>query len=264
VKQIPVPGGAIGWPGAGSDAVAELDLQPGDALLLYTDGLVEANKDIIEGTESLMQLAMELRELPADRLAGGLVHRTLRDGDRRDDSLALVIRREPAVVRARWTIGPDRTVVAGLRHELVEWLVSQSVGGSDADDMALIATELLSNAVVAAQSSVNLHATVERDPGGATVAVEVEDDGTGRIDLDRLGTAPPHLDADAGRGLFIVRRLSDQVTILSTSEGSIVRAVRHVRLVPPGLGRGAETVASARFPSSPRFEYDARSEDRTH
>jgi PAS domain-containing protein len=49
VRQITATGGAIGWPGCGSDGVAEVVLAPGDSVLLYTDGLVEARKDIVAG-----------------------------------------------------------------------------------------------------------------------------------------------------------------------------------------------------------------------
>jgi PAS domain S-box-containing protein len=97
-EPLHATGGVIGWPGAGSDEIAETVLRPGEALLLYTDGLVEARKDILDGMEELARHAREVVQLPADALAAELVERALAGADRRDDTLALVLRRDPAAV----------------------------------------------------------------------------------------------------------------------------------------------------------------------
>lgn len=93
VTELVSYGGAIGWPGAGTDQPAEAVLEPGETLVLYTDGLVEARKDILAGTESLLRHASEVAHLPTGRYADELVSRSLAGADRRDDSLALVVRR---------------------------------------------------------------------------------------------------------------------------------------------------------------------------
>lgn len=225
VRQVPVPGGAIGWPMAGSEAVAQVDLAPGDALLLYTDGLVESSKDILEGTEALIRHARALMHLPAEDLAATLVERSLAAGSRRDDSLALVLRRQAVPARASWSIPPDGVRAADARHGVAQWLERYGIAGPDLDELSLIAAELLSNAVAAARTTVELRASFE----GRSVVLEVEDDGPGRSDLDRLGFVLPDTGSDRGRGLFIVRRLSDDVTILSTFEGTVVRSRKRLR-----------------------------------
>ena len=45
---------AIGWPGAASHGVVERQLDRADTLILYTDGLIEARKDILRGLEELI------------------------------------------------------------------------------------------------------------------------------------------------------------------------------------------------------------------
>jgi PAS domain S-box-containing protein len=95
VRELEPGGCAIGWPSAGSDSVVQERLAPGDALVLYTDGLVEARKDIIEGLEALAVHARDVAHLPAQRFAQALVDRALAGAERRDDSLALVLRRTP-------------------------------------------------------------------------------------------------------------------------------------------------------------------------
>lgn len=244
VRQLPAPGGAIGWPGAGSVAVAEVDLEPGDGVVLYTDGLVEARRDILEGTEALMRAAHELREAPADDLAAGLVRRALAEGDRRDDSLALVLRRAP-VLRETWRIPPDRGHAHEVRRALMRWLADHHVGPEYVTDVAVMASELLTNAVVAARSAVQMR--VRLDPAGM-IEIEVEDDGPGRPDIEHLGGDAPPADADVGRGLYIVRSLSDRFDALSTFEGTVVRAVKELR---PRARAGAGTRGNGKGSRAP-------------
>lgn len=93
VREIPAPGIPLGWPGAGSDAVVELMLGADETLVLYTDGVVETDKDIVAGLATLASNAARLRELEAAEMARALLERSLSTGGRRDDSLVLVLRR---------------------------------------------------------------------------------------------------------------------------------------------------------------------------
>jgi len=110
VRQVEAQGGPIGWPGAGSDGAVRVRLAPGDSLVLYTDGLIEARKDLVEGLQQLQAHAHDLCGASAAELAEGLVTRVLAGAVRRDDSLALVLRRDPAPER---TTGSDETLVSG-------------------------------------------------------------------------------------------------------------------------------------------------------
>ncbi|SDX36955.1 Serine phosphatase RsbU, regulator of sigma subunit [Geodermatophilus africanus] len=70
-----------------TDAVAEV--QAGDTLLFYTDGLVEQGRTgIDEGTERLLAAVRELAGLPADGLCDELIERIV--GHRPEDDVAIV------------------------------------------------------------------------------------------------------------------------------------------------------------------------------
>ncbi|SEF20200.1 Serine phosphatase RsbU, regulator of sigma subunit [Amycolatopsis pretoriensis] len=89
----PLIGRGIGFPDPGSRRLVEVDLAPGDTLLLYTDGLVESRKDIDEGQARLLPLARDLRTRPAAVLPRELVARMHDFVTYADDTVAIALRR---------------------------------------------------------------------------------------------------------------------------------------------------------------------------
>jgi len=136
VRQVEAQGGPIGWPGAGSDGVVSVPLAPGDSLVLYTDGLIEARKNLVEGLQELEQHAHDLSGSSASGLADGLVQRVLAGAVRRDDTLALVLRRCPA---REGQAGPARRTVSTDRAAPDDAIAvpAQRVQGTDAHGGAL-------------------------------------------------------------------------------------------------------------------------------
>jgi PAS domain S-box-containing protein len=221
VRQVAATGGAIGWPGGGSDGIAEVVLGPGDTVLLYTDGLIEARKDIIEGLDTLARELGTLASLPVDVMTDELVARALAGADRRDDTLALVVRRSGSTptpraqaTPGRWQIAPDRAAAQQVRRDAVRWLEEHDVAPGDT---ALVMAELLANAVRAARSIVVLELVLS----GGRVDVSVTDDGPGLVELPDE-TLPP-LDDEGHRGLFLVRKLSHDVQLDPEAVGTTVR-----------------------------------------
>ena len=246
VRQVNALGGVIGWPGAGSDGVTETMLEPGDALILYTDGLVEARKNILDGIEELERHAAEVAHLDADELADELVERALAGADRRDDTLALVLRRSFArarEIRKSWSIAPEAAAASDLRRSLGGWLAERGIA---ADDAKLVAAELLANAVRAARTRVTLHAKVSDDE----LVLDVTDDGIAEPDIAQRGATLPAADAERGRGLYIVRALSTNVDVLTTEEMTMMRAILPVVIIET-------TPAPAPAPSTPSTATDS-------
>lgn len=258
VVEVAAPGIPIGWPGAGSHGVVELTLDRADTLVLYTDGLIEGTKDILAGLEALNASARSTATYPADGMARALVQRSLRGAAHQDDSLALVLRRRtpPVASSSRHLLppfehrfSPNFANVGIARHFLREWLEQISVPTNDMHDLLLVVAELCSNAVRHASGEpggVALRARAE----GEDVVVEVEDDG-GSISWPTRTEDVPDIEAEQGRGLFLVDSLSDEVSAFVQDGRSIVRVVR--RAVLPAVPQ----------PVPPRSE-DAHTEKQVH
>jgi serine phosphatase RsbU (regulator of sigma subunit)/anti-sigma regulatory factor (Ser/Thr protein kinase) len=236
-RQVSAPGIPIGYPGAGSTRVVELTLGRGDTLVLYTDGLIEASKDIVLGLERITRAAAETAQYPANHLARALVERSLSGAMRRDDSLALVLRRRvppgadsaPPLGAFEYRFSPSLATVPLARHLLSDWLEHLTLDDAERADLLLVASELASNAVRHASGkpgALVMRAWAEGD----ALVVEVEDDGAGMELSQRL--EDPDLDAEQGRGIYVVRALTDDLSVHRHDERTVVRAVR--RAVLPG------------------------------
>jgi anti-sigma regulatory factor (Ser/Thr protein kinase) len=231
-REVPAAGVPIGWPGAGSERLAELTLGRTDTLILYTDGLVEGTKDVVSGLAALRLFAEETAPYPAQQQARILVERTLEGAARRDDSLALILRRRMPPPRASSTIlGPfehrlshSMAAVSVSRGLLREWLTRVPVDADAIHDLLLAATELCANAVEHATwqgGGVVIRARTE----AADVVLEVEDDGGG-LSWPMLALEPPDPQAEHGRGLWLVRTFTDEVAPVVLGHRTVIRCVK--------------------------------------
>jgi serine phosphatase RsbU (regulator of sigma subunit)/anti-sigma regulatory factor (Ser/Thr protein kinase) len=233
VEEILAPGIPIGWPGAASHAILELHLDRSDTVILYTDGLIEATKDIVRGLEDLAAAAAATATYPATALARALVERQLADAARHDDSLALVLRRRspapdrPAHLLAPFEhrFSPQAAAVPLARHLLRDWLELVPVDAAAIDSLLLAISELCSNAVrhaSGAPRSVCLRAWATGDD----IHVEVSDDGGSLVRPDQRSEELPDPEAEQGRGLFLVRVLVDEVAMDVVDGRSVVHVVK--------------------------------------
>ncbi|WP_079074630.1 SpoIIE family protein phosphatase [Streptomyces atriruber] len=187
--------------------VTTIELDPGQTLLLCTDGLVEEpGTDLDDGMRALAELAAvgprDLQRL-ADRLCG------IVDGRGGDDDVALLLMRRrthdtpQAGGRLRQHVAPsDPEALAEARH-LIRAAVRAWGAGERADEIELVADEMITNALM-------------HTDGSAIVTLRVL---TGterrlRVDVEDSSSAlPRRRDAGdsgvSGRGLLLVDRLAD-------------------------------------------------------
>lgn len=94
-RYVEARGRGMGYPEPGSEAVATVTLRPGGLALLYTDGLIESTRNIIEGLDRLPGAAAAVTGLPTTEVPKAVVDRMLAGSAHTDDTLAIGVRWTP-------------------------------------------------------------------------------------------------------------------------------------------------------------------------
>ena len=97
------------------------------------------------------------------------------------------------------------------------------------NNLLVVATELTTNTVRHAGGAGTLR--LWRD--GNVIRCQAEDDGPGIVDPEHAGVGPVALTSNDGRGLWLVRQLSDELTITNRNPGCTVTATIAVSDITP-------------------------------
>ncbi len=193
---------------------AELYLEEGSQLVLYTDGLVEErSRDIAEGLELLRTALSHPGRDPRESCRAVLD--TLLP-DRPGDDVALLVARTRTLGPdrvAQWDVPPDPSAVGAVRNaaagKLEEWGLGELGFATE-----LILSELVTNAL---------------RHGRAPVRVRLLHDHTLTCEVWDGSSTAPHLryaatTDEGGRGLFLVAQLSEHWGTRYTPEGKVIWA----------------------------------------
>jgi sigma-B regulation protein RsbU (phosphoserine phosphatase) len=219
-------------PAIGIDATADFRLwegflAPGDALVLFTDGVTEA--EARDGSLFGLDRLSELLRAAPDGHPAALVKRVVdavaveASGYRvADDLTVLAVRWNPPEVSVgsdegtmRWRIQPEASMagVQKVQELLHAILAAREVVPGRIAEAELVAEELLTNILHAAEAQARgVGISVECALQSSEIVLTVRDDGPG---FDPLAFQDPKLDADiadrplGGLGIPIVRHLAD-------------------------------------------------------
>ena len=220
--------------------VGHIELEPGDMLVLYTDGVTEAPR----GSKPFGQPRfVDLVQLYGMGTPGELVQAIRRgvdawvgEGDLRDDLALLVCQVVPDSTLEepeREVVLPNESARLGeIRSFVMDFLTDIRAPVEVSQDILFAVGEAAANA---ARHGRRKHGRSEVRVGVkldmTDVVVTVADDGGG-FDMDEVKGRENDRYAGGGRGLFLMEEFMDEVTFDSSGQGTKV-VLRH-KVFPPG------------------------------
>ncbi|MEU9229568.1 SpoIIE family protein phosphatase [Streptomyces massasporeus] len=199
--------------------VYTIGVPPGSMLALYTDGLVEEDRDlsIDEGIDRLSGIVSTVHPWDTLQQAARRIVSTLAPAPQRDDVTLLLARmigyrKEDT---ATWRLPARSDAPARARTQVAALLRRWGTRDETRDNALLLVSELVTNAVRFAEGPV----TVRLIRAGHGLLCEVGDSGNGRPRLRR-----GDLLDNGGRGLSIVHRLTTRWGVRWTDTGKVVWA----------------------------------------
>lgn len=208
------------------DTAATTVLPNSSLVVFYSDGLIEADRDVIRGHDRLVAAIARPEVANSANPAAALYRAALKRGNT-DDVVVLTLRLDLASIGTgsgahanRWAFNTNNVRVAHkARHSFVTALRQGGVHGQDLDAAELVFGELLGNVVRYAPGPIEI--TFDWTAGAPVL--HVLDRGPGFTLSPKL---PSDLLSERGRGLFIVWSLAEDFNVTERYDGgSHARAV---------------------------------------
>jgi anti-sigma regulatory factor (Ser/Thr protein kinase)/anti-anti-sigma regulatory factor len=233
-RSLPPPSGSPLGVGEPEPEISEVTLAPNEAVLLYSDGLVERRDRTLddgrEALEAVVDAAWRTPAVPggtlpvdrAQRVSALTVERMTRAGH--EDDVTVLIAEQLARPTPPLCVDLDVREVdlADVRSRVTRWLAVHGTSEEDVCALELAVSEAVANVVDHAYrdgAGGRLQVRGELDVTGA-VALEVEDGGTWR--------PPEGHDDERGRGLVLMRAFVDDLGLEHDDRGTRVRMRRRV------------------------------------
>jgi serine phosphatase RsbU (regulator of sigma subunit)/anti-sigma regulatory factor (Ser/Thr protein kinase) len=211
-------GPPLGTGGAPAYNEMRFALEPGETLLLYTDGLIERRgRQLSEGEAALVEAAVAAPDEPELRCRA-IIDQLLEGVEIADDIALLAVKAVGLHELLEVELPAEAEQLATIRHLIRRWVAAN--GGSD-DDCAAFAisvTEACANAIEHAYG-----------PEAATVGVQAAlVDGIATVSVIDTGGWREPRGKHRGRGIPVMREFMDDVQIDSAEDGTTVKLSRRL------------------------------------
>ena len=197
---------------------ASRPMTPGDTVFLFTDGLVERRGESLDRGLDALRGMLERPHLSVDGLVTGVVDEAVGGADQRDDVAVLAVRLLASIQRLDLRLPAEAASVARFRDDVRSWLTEQGVAAREADEIVLAVSEATSNAVEHAGRP-ELPVVLTAELRGDELVLSVRDHGRWR---------PPSIRPERGRGMSILRSVTDSIQVHRRSDGTEVRMHRRL------------------------------------
>ena len=180
-------------------------IAPGAVLVMYTDGLIEYDRDVVAGEARLLEAVREETAAGAEVSAPSLVARVFTGARNTDDTVALVLSAADAAAdEFFFEFSSVPLAVPLARRALRRYAERKGLDGDTTFALLAAIGEAIANAVEHAYGDAIGNVRVRVAVVGGTIHATVEDDGRWKAALKR---------EERGRGLPLMRALCDGVEI---------------------------------------------------
>jgi anti-sigma regulatory factor (Ser/Thr protein kinase) len=213
-----VPAPPLGTLPFGTYLETESTVGPGEALMLYTDGLVERRREpLTTGIERLRAHASVVAS--ADMLCERVLRRLIPAEGADDDVAMVVVRNLPIAPEIQLRFPATPTVLVQIRQVLRRWLHAYDVRPEDIAAITLACGEACANAIEHAYGPGPASFELQGSYADGLVTLTVRDAGAWRASRGEL---------DRGRGLMMIEATMDDVDVRCTDAGTEIVMTRKV------------------------------------
>jgi anti-anti-sigma factor len=259
-----LPGARTGPLGTGSAPdLATVVLQPGELVLLYSDGLIKRpNGTVAEGMAELANVAADAAAGPAlpagagptaaDRVCQLTVELLARAGYADDVTILAAQRLAEAIPALHLELPGELTSVTAARHAFGAWLDQIDAAAEDRGDLELAVAEIVTNAIE--------HAYLPDQRGLVELRAALCEDGNLECQITDHGSwrRPDPSATGRGNGLMVAGQVVDELQVRHPPQastppgagGTVVR-LRHRLRRPAVMGTGPSARASVPHPGPP-------------
>jgi sigma-B regulation protein RsbU (phosphoserine phosphatase) len=223
-----------------------IQLVAGDLLVLYTDGLIEAQSPTGEMFElrRLERIIKEYQSAPIEEVAGTIYDRALAFTQREklsDDFTFMMIRTRSASRELHFTMASRLEAITPEVNRILSFAQQNGFFHEDKFNLVLVLKEALTNAIEHGNRfDPDKRVAVDIVPTHAALSITVRDQGCGFNLYKVLAENKKNLFKERGRGLIIINEYADKVEF--NEKGNEIRLVF---CRPGAVATGAAAAAAA-------------------
>ncbi len=194
---------------------ARMRMEPGSRLIAYTDGLIEATRDVLVGERRLLDAARATQHSAPDRAVEMLVEQALGGIEPNDDIAILILDVLPVDAPLSVTLPASPENLGRIRRFVRTYVRRIGIPEHRVEEVVVAVGEAALNAVEHAYRGVRGNIVVRGELTGDALTVTVKDFGQWR----------PQVERGRGRGTRIMRGFSDGLKTFTTPAGTTVQLV---------------------------------------
>ncbi len=187
-------------------------LEPGTRLIAYTDGLIEASRDVLEGERRLKEAALATASEPPGPATESLLARVLNGGSPQDDIALLIVDSLPLDAPLYFSLRAAPANLRKIRRAVRAYAERMGIPPERVEEVVMAVGEAALNVVEHAYEGRPGTMTVQGERQGDRLMISVRDLGRWRSPVDR----------GRGRGTRIMKGFTESTTTHTGPQGTVV------------------------------------------